>query len=87
MRARLTSTQSIDRFTVEVKGHFYPLLSLGDEETRRTNRVDSLNLKMNELQRDLEIQSKVYESRREELDALKTLNTTGVPHCLRIASA
>ena len=75
----LTSMESIDRFSAEVKEHLYPLLSLGDEETRRKNRVDSLNLKMNDLQRDLEIQSEVYDSRRKELDALKTLNKAGVP--------
>jgi len=75
----LTSSESIDRFSAEVKGHFYPLLSLADEETRRKSRVDSLNLKMSELQRDLEIQSEVYGLRRKELDALKTLNKAGVP--------
>lgn len=74
----LTSSESMIRFCEEVKGHFYPLLSLGDEETRRKNRVDSLNLKINQLQRDIEIQSEVYESRREILDALKKLNETGV---------
>ncbi len=74
----LTSVASIDRFSEEVKDYFYPLLSLGDEETRRKNSVDSLNLKMSDLQRDLEIQSGVYDSRRKELDALKTLNRAGV---------
>ena len=75
----LTSLESIDRFSAEVKNHFYPLLSLGDEEIRRKNSVNSLNFQMNELQRDLEIQSEVYNSRRKELDALKTLNEAGIP--------
>lgn len=75
----LTSTESIKRFSAEVKDHFYPLLSLGDEETRRKNRVYSLNLQMNELLKDLKIQSEVYNTRRKELDALKTLNQAGVP--------
>jgi len=74
----LPSGEAIDRFCDEVKTHFYPLLSLGDEETRRRARVDSLNLQMKELQRDLEIQSEVYDSRNKWLDILKTLDHAGV---------
>jgi hypothetical protein len=77
-KSGLTSMESIDRFTAEVNDHFYPLLSLREEESRRKNNVDSLNLQKDELQGDLEIQSDVYNSRRKVLDVLKTLNQAGV---------
>lgn len=74
----LTAQDSIERLTVDLKEHFYPLLSLGEEETRRRNRVHSLNLKSEALNVDLKIQTEVYNSRKKELEALKILNKAGI---------
>jgi DNA repair exonuclease SbcCD ATPase subunit len=74
----LTPQESIERLTVELNAHFIPLLSFGDEVTRRKKRVQVLSLQIGALEEDVKIQTGVYESRKKELDALKLLNHAGV---------